>query len=113
MEQNQMSKFCINLEGIMLPDAIAAVVEAWYDCQNVFIDNQDVLPPLLSLEQVQKIMKKSRASVYRYVNSSKETLNPPYDPKKLNCEHRVDKQDPLVFKLEEVNRFQSSMYCRR
>jgi hypothetical protein len=34
MEQNQMSKFCINLEGLMLPDAIAAVVEAWYDAQN-------------------------------------------------------------------------------
>jgi len=26
-----MSKFCIELEGMMLPDAIAAVVEAWYD----------------------------------------------------------------------------------
>lgn len=30
-----MSKFCIDLEGMMLPDAIAAVVEAWYDVQNV------------------------------------------------------------------------------
>jgi len=30
-----MSKFCIELEGMMLPDAIAAVVEAWYDAQNV------------------------------------------------------------------------------
>jgi hypothetical protein len=34
MEQNQMSKFCIQLESMMLPDAIAAVVEAWYDAQN-------------------------------------------------------------------------------
>jgi hypothetical protein len=34
MEQSQMSKFCIDLEGMMLPDAIAAVVEAWYDVQN-------------------------------------------------------------------------------
>jgi hypothetical protein len=34
MEQNQMTKFCIELEGMMLPDAIAAVVEAWYDAQN-------------------------------------------------------------------------------
>jgi hypothetical protein len=33
MEQNQMSKFCIDLEGMMLPDAIAAIVEAWYDAQ--------------------------------------------------------------------------------
>ncbi len=30
-----MSKFCIELEGVTLPDAIAAVVEAWYDVQNV------------------------------------------------------------------------------
>ena len=29
-----MSKFCIDLDGMMLPDAIAAVVEAWYDAQN-------------------------------------------------------------------------------
>ena len=29
-----MSKFCIELEGVMLPDAIAAVVDAWYDAQN-------------------------------------------------------------------------------
>jgi len=30
-----MSKFCIDLEGVMLPDVIAAVVEAWYDAQNI------------------------------------------------------------------------------
>jgi hypothetical protein len=35
MEQGAMSKFCIDLEGMMLPDAIAAVVEAWYEAQNV------------------------------------------------------------------------------
>jgi hypothetical protein len=29
-----MSKFCIQLNDISLPDAIAAVVEAWYDAQN-------------------------------------------------------------------------------
>jgi len=28
-----MSKFCIDLEGMLLPDAIAAVVEAWYEKQ--------------------------------------------------------------------------------
>ena len=30
-----MSKFCIDLEGMLLPDAIAAVVEAWYEAQSV------------------------------------------------------------------------------
>jgi hypothetical protein len=33
MEQNQMSKFCIDLEGVMLPDAIAALVDAWSEAQ--------------------------------------------------------------------------------
>jgi hypothetical protein len=37
-----MSKFCIDLEGIMLPDAIAAVVEAWYDCQVLVQCRQDI-----------------------------------------------------------------------
>jgi hypothetical protein len=35
MEQNQMKQFCIDLEGVMLPDAIAAIVEAWHDAQNI------------------------------------------------------------------------------
>ena len=43
MEPNQMSKFCIELEGMMLPDAIAAVVEAWYDAQGVDLSN-DLMP---------------------------------------------------------------------
>ena len=30
-----MNKFCIDLDGVTLPDAIAAVVEAWYEAQNV------------------------------------------------------------------------------
>ena len=34
-----MSKFCIDLEGMMLPDAIAAVVEAWYDAQSSTFSN--------------------------------------------------------------------------
>ena len=29
-----MSKFCIQLNGITLPNAIAVVVEAWYDAQD-------------------------------------------------------------------------------
>jgi hypothetical protein len=34
MEQSQMSQFCIQLNDISLPDAIAAVVEAWHDAQD-------------------------------------------------------------------------------
>jgi hypothetical protein len=33
MEQNQMKQFCIDLEGVMLPDAIAALVDAWSEAQ--------------------------------------------------------------------------------
>jgi hypothetical protein len=35
MEQNQMSRytFSLNLENTSLPDAISALVEAWYDSQ--------------------------------------------------------------------------------
>ena len=44
MEQNKMSKFCIELEGVMLPDAIAAVIEAWYDSQIIFNDSDAKLP---------------------------------------------------------------------
>jgi len=34
-----MSKFCIDLEGMMLPDAIAAVIEAWYKAQSLNFSN--------------------------------------------------------------------------
>jgi hypothetical protein len=36
-----MSNFCIDLEGMMLPDAIAAVVEAWYEAQNTHATSND------------------------------------------------------------------------
>lgn len=42
MEQGAMSHFSINLAGMTLPDAIAAVVEAWYDCQVLTEYRQDI-----------------------------------------------------------------------
>ena len=39
-----MSKFCIELEDVTLPDVIAAVVEAWYEAQNVDIANLKYAP---------------------------------------------------------------------
>ena len=36
-----MTKFCIDLEDMMLPDAIAAVIEAWYDAQVLDNANAD------------------------------------------------------------------------
>jgi hypothetical protein len=60
---------------------------------------------LLSVEDVQKYLNRSRASVYRYANTDAEILNPPYDPKKLNPEVRRDKDAALKFRPQEVQRF--------
>ena len=62
-------------------------------------------PTLLSVEAVQKYLKRSRASVYRYANTDPDILNPPFDARKLNPEVRNDKDDPLEFHPTEVRRF--------
>ena len=60
---------------------------------------------LLSVEDVQKYLNRSRASVYRYANTDPRILNPPFDPKKLNPEIRQDKDDALKFRPQEIQRF--------
>lgn len=60
---------------------------------------------LLSVEEVQRYLKRSRASVYRYANTDLQLLNPPYDAQKLNPEVRSDKDAPLMFHPHEVRRF--------
>lgn len=66
----------------------------------VTADNQ-----LLPIESVQKILNRSRASVYRYANTHQTILNPPFEPKCLNPEIRNDKDAPLMFHPNEVARF--------
>ncbi|MBD2424485.1 resolvase [Phormidium sp. FACHB-1136] len=61
--------------------------------------------PGLSIDDVQRALNRSRASVYRYTNTDPELLNPPYDATKLNPELRQHKDDPLVFRPQEVRRF--------
>lgn len=65
------------------------------------------LPPdaYLTVDDVQKQIKRSRASVYRYANTDPETLNLPFDPNKLNPEVRSDRDAPLLFHPREVRRF--------
>lgn len=65
------------------------------------------LPPdaYLTVDDVQKQIKRSRASVYRYANTDPENLNPPFDPNKLNPEIRSDRDAPLLFHPREVRRF--------
>lgn len=60
---------------------------------------------LMDIEAVQRALRRSRASVYRYANTDPYHLNPPYDPKRLNPEFRNSKDDILLFHPNEVARF--------
>lgn len=60
---------------------------------------------LLSIEAVQKILNRSRASVYRYAHTDPILLNPPFDPSRLNPEIRDHKEAALMFHPNEVARF--------
>lgn len=61
--------------------------------------------PLIGIEEVQKSLNRSRASVYRYTNTDPRNLNPPFNPRKLNPEYRSDQKEPLQFHPNEVARF--------
>ena len=74
--------------------------------QSITIDSSDQLIPI---EAVQKILSRSRASVYRYANTDPVILNPPFNPKCLNPEIRSDKDAPLMFHPNEVARFAQDM----
>jgi hypothetical protein len=60
---------------------------------------------LIGIDDVQKSLNRSRASVYRYTNTDPRNLNPPFNPRKLNPEYRSDQKDPLMFHPNEVARF--------
>jgi hypothetical protein len=107
MEQSQMSKFCIDLEGMMLPDAIAAVVEAWYDAQNAEAANQGQ-ETCYTIPKLEKVLKRSRATIYRYLNISESVINPPFDPYKLNHKFRSDLTDPVLVSSIEVDRWKKT-----
>ncbi len=71
------------------------------------IDTQTAADPqnLMSIEAVQSVLNRSRASVYRYANTDPLLLNPPFDHQRLNPETRQHKADPLVFHPNAVARF--------
>ena len=60
---------------------------------------------LVGIDEVQKSLNRSRASVYRYTNTDARNLNPPFNHRKLNPEYRSDQKDPLLFHPNEVARF--------
>jgi hypothetical protein len=67
-------------------------------------DNPDA-DALIAIDDVQKALNRSRASVYRYTNTDPRNLNPPFNPRRLNPEYRSDQKDPLLFHPNEVARF--------
>ena len=60
---------------------------------------------LIGIDEVQKALNRSRASVYRYTNTDPRNLNPGFNPRKLNPEYRSDQKDALLFHPNEVARF--------
>ena len=60
---------------------------------------------LIGIDEVQRSLNRSRASVYRYTNTDPRNLTPPFNPRKLNPEYRSDQKEPLVFHTHEVARF--------
>jgi hypothetical protein len=60
---------------------------------------------LIGIDEAQKALNRSRASVYRYTNTDPRQLNPPFNPRKLNPEYRSDQKEPLLFHPNEVARF--------
>jgi hypothetical protein len=69
------------------------------------VDIADDARYLMPIEAVQKILNRSRASIYRYANTDTNLLNPPFDPNRLNPEVRDHKEEPLMFHPNEVARF--------
>ena len=59
----------------------------------------------MDIEAVQKVLNRSRASVYRYANTDPDVLDADWNPKRLNPEKRDHKDDPLKFHPGEVARF--------
>lgn len=67
---------------------------------------------LMDIEEVQKFLNRSRASIYRYINTDYLQVSrdpdapvPRINSKKLNPELRLTKDEPLRFHPNEVARF--------
>ena len=92
----------------MFIGSVNSVSSASSTLQEISKDNQAQIPngdTLISIDDVQKSLNRSRASVYRYTNTDTRNLNPPFNPRKLNPEYRSDQKDPLLFHPNEVARF--------
>lgn len=88
----------------MIPRSIDSVVAQVHQATEIAVDSATA-EALVGIDEVQKSLNRSRASVYRYTNTDPRNLNPPFNPRKLNPEYRSDQKDPLLFHPNEVARF--------
>lgn len=92
----------------MFPRSVESVVSQVQQSGDMSVDPVMSSPDadsLVGIDDVQKSLNRSRASVYRYTNTDPRNLNPPFNPRKLNPEYRSDQKDPLMFHPNEVARF--------
>ena len=93
----------------MFPRSVESVASQIQQSVDISMENP-IIPAqsadaLVGIDDVQKSLNRSRASVYRYTNTDPRNLNPPFNPRKLNPEYRSDQKDPLHFHPNEVARF--------
>lgn len=88
----------------MIPRSIDSVVSQVNQSAEMSVD-ASATEALVGIDEVQKSLNRSRASVYRYTNTDPRNLNPPFNPRKLNPEYRSDQKDALLFHPNEVARF--------
>ena len=92
----------------MFPRSVESVTSQVQQSVEIAIENMasgSSGDALVAIDDVQKSLNRSRASVYRYTNTDTRNLNPPFNPRKLNPEYRSDQKDPLLFHPNEVARF--------
>ena len=92
----------------MFPRSVESVTSQVQQSVEMAIENMasgSSCDALVGIDDVQKSLNRSRASVYRYTNTDIRNLNPPFNPRKLNPEYRSDQKDPLLFHPNEVARF--------
>ncbi len=88
----------------MFPRSVESVATSVQQATELSMDSAQA-EALVGIDDVQKSLNRSRASVYRYTNTDPRNLNPPFNPRKLNPEYRSDQKDPLMFHPNEVARF--------
>ena len=88
----------------MFPRSVESVASSVQQATEISMDPAQA-EALVGIDDVQKSLNRSRASVYRYTNTDTRNLNPPFNPRKLNPEYRSDQKDPLMFHPNEVARF--------